>query len=148
MDSENALVGCTLEHWRLPVSSVPTSEDLKSIWNQVAAICYWSIFKISPNPIAKCAQGCRAAGGGPPTLKLSILYYNLKLVNPFPKPIENVVLSAKWNVTFEIDSENALVGCTLEHWRPPVELFEEIGNFRRLKINYNSLGGHLPSVPF
>ena len=28
----------------------------------MAAICYWSIFKISPNPIAKCAQECRAAG--------------------------------------------------------------------------------------
>ncbi len=50
--------------------------------------------------------------------------------------------------TFEIDSENALVGCTLEHWRPGVELVKEIGNFRRLKMNENSPGGHLPSVPF
>ena len=28
-----------------------------------------------PNPIAKCVPRCRAAGGGPPTLQLSILYY-------------------------------------------------------------------------
>jgi hypothetical protein len=31
----------------------------------VAAICCWSIFKISPNPIAKCAQGCSAPRAGP-----------------------------------------------------------------------------------
>ncbi len=37
--------------------------------------------------------------------------------------------------TFEIDSENALVGCTLERWRPGVELAKEIGNFRRLIWN-------------
>ncbi len=30
--------------------------------------------------------------------------------------------------TFEIDSENALVGCTLERWRPGVELAKEIEN--------------------
>jgi hypothetical protein len=37
--------------------------------------------------------------------------------------------------TFEIDSENALVGCTLGTLGPTVELVKEIGNFRRLKIN-------------
>ena len=38
------------------------------------------------------------------------------LSNPpaFPKPIENVALSANEMFTFEIDSENAIVGCTLE----------------------------------
>jgi len=33
--------------------------------------------------------------------------------------------------TFEIDSENALVGCTLGTLGPTVELAKEIGNFRR-----------------
>jgi hypothetical protein len=50
--------------------------------------------------------------------------------------------------TFEIDSENALDGCTLGTLGPTVELVKEIENFRRLKLNSNSLGGHLPSVPF
>ena len=84
IDSENALVGCTLERWlgRLPAGlqrRIPTSEDLKINLKSSGGdqVCYWSIFKISPNPIAKCAQECRAAGGGPPTLKLSILYYKL-----------------------------------------------------------------------
>ncbi len=75
IDSESAVVGCTLERWRGALFSVPTSEDLKSIKILVAAICFWSIFKISPNPIAKCVQQCRATGGSPPALQLSILYY-------------------------------------------------------------------------
>ncbi len=46
------------------------------------------------------------------TMMISVLLYIIG-INPFPKPIENVVLSAKWKVhiiKFEIDSENALVG--------------------------------------
>ncbi len=73
IDSENAIVawGCTLERWlgRGTHISVPTSEDLKSIKILVAAICYGSSFKNSPNPIAKCAQECRAADGGQPTFR-------------------------------------------------------------------------------
>jgi hypothetical protein len=80
LDSDEALVGSTLESTGpliYPHFSAPTSEDLKSIKILVAAICYWSIFKISPNPIAKCVQRCRAAGGGPPFLQLIIFYYKL-----------------------------------------------------------------------
>jgi hypothetical protein len=46
---------------------MPGGQDSRCV--AVAAICYWSIFKNSPNPIAKCAQGCRAPRGGPPTLQ-------------------------------------------------------------------------------
>ncbi len=40
--------GCTLEHWKVGVFSVPTSEDLKSIKNLVAAICHWCHLKNLP----------------------------------------------------------------------------------------------------
>ncbi len=48
------------------------------------------------------------------------------LLPTFPnlKPIENDKLIAKWNVTFEIDSENAMVGCTLERWNVPKSEFQ------------------------
>jgi hypothetical protein len=38
--------------------------DLKSSGSDLLLPVELSIFKISPNPIAKCAQECRAAGGG------------------------------------------------------------------------------------
>jgi hypothetical protein len=59
------------------------------------------------NPIAKCAQECRAPRAGP------------LLANPFPnlKPmieLENVALVQNEMFTFELDSDEALVDSTLE----------------------------------
>ncbi len=47
IDSEIALVDCTLERWKAGVFSGPTSEDLKSITNLVAAIRHWRHLKKS-----------------------------------------------------------------------------------------------------
>ncbi len=74
IDSEIALVDCTLERWGYPLFSVPVSEDLKLNWRLFAIS---AILKKKLNPIAKCMLQCRAAGGGPPALQLSILYYKL-----------------------------------------------------------------------
>ena len=52
-------------------------------------------------------------------------------LNPFPKPDENVAFKLSRDAvqnerfTFEIDAENAIVGCTLGTLGPTVELFEE-----------------------
>jgi hypothetical protein len=70
IDSENALVNCTLERLRSTLFSIPTSEDLNSIKILVAAFfffCNWSILKNSPNPIAKSSRGYRTPRGSPPT---------------------------------------------------------------------------------
>ncbi len=67
IDSENALVGCTLERWKVGVFSVPTSEDLKSIKNSLGGDLPLVLFLKLSNRIAKCAQGCRAPRASPPT---------------------------------------------------------------------------------
>jgi hypothetical protein len=66
IDSEHALVGCTLERFEVCVFSVPISEDLKSIKISSGGYLPLAAFLKLANPIAKCVPRCRAAGGGLP----------------------------------------------------------------------------------
>ncbi len=50
-----------------------------------------------------------------------MIYY---IDDPFPKPIENVALSANERFAFEIDSDNVLVGSTLERGNVPKSAFQ------------------------
>ncbi len=63
IDSENALVDCTLERWRGTLFSVPISEDLKSIKNSLGGHLPLVPFLKLPNPNAKCAPRCCGAPG-------------------------------------------------------------------------------------
>jgi hypothetical protein len=61
---------------------VPSSEDLKSIKIQVAAICHWNIFKISSNLIAKSKLlGC-SAGSTYKTLNYKLILQAARQVLP------------------------------------------------------------------
>ncbi len=76
-----------------------TYDTIRILDEVAAAICYhqWSIFKISPNPIAKCAQGCHTPRAGPPTQKLSkssITRFTITRFTGFTA----VSSSAKWGV--------------------------------------------------
>ncbi len=80
IDSENALVGCTLEHWRDTIFSFQTSEDLKSIQILVAAICYWSILNFSQSN-RKMRSGMACTGRRPAYLSNSVNSVSLVLLD-------------------------------------------------------------------
>jgi hypothetical protein len=62
IDSEIAIVGCTLERRKMGLFSVPTSEDLKLIKTQVAAICHWCHFENLPIQLHNAILAASCAG--------------------------------------------------------------------------------------